>query len=70
MTLKDWREVKLTSCQSKEDMMFTRRNPFGNITIDEFQANYFVNIEYGTVKKKFKTKSQALKFAKSYMRKY
>ena len=68
MALKDWKKVKagIMGWEHKRLKILVRlgqeKGEFYNIKI----------IEYGrtTLDKYFKTKSQALKFAKSYMRKH
>ena len=71
MALKDWKKIKKDVWKETKDkngyIYITWHGSQGNVKYDVFRT---LNINYGgtSLKKDFKSKSQALKFAKSYMR--
>jgi len=70
--LKDWKKVEVDNFR----INYHRTHPNINISIRYFEKNrWYVNIfpikgKFNNIIKNFKTKSQALKYARSYMKKH
>ena len=73
MALKDWKLIREDMWKETKDddgyIYITWHGSQGNVKYDVFRT---LNINYGgtSLKKNFKTKSQALKYARAYMRKH
>ena len=70
MALKDWKRRRDLE-DDVQVVVFTKKNM--GIFIDKNKSNYGLDIFKGDVvviEKEFKTKKQALKFARAYMRKH
>ena len=74
MALKDWKKVKRDKCFvsiyfAKWQRKNWNNNP-GSIGIRKLEHGWGVTTSHPLKHKSFRTKSQALKFARSYMRKH
>lgn len=73
MALKDWKKKLLRDYDSKDKywIKFVNKDKRRNITINRLKNEYFLEFNWGThIHRTFKTKSQALKYAKAYMIKH
>ncbi len=74
MATKDWKKSKVPRTSLKDIEFNHNRSNKRILIIKMYSKDYIVDIGYGKVgtfnKPRFKTKSRALKFAKSYMRKH
>ena len=67
MTLKDWKKDR----DKGNSQGWKNKKTGENITFVRFMSdNYWSFMKDGKTKRTFKTKSQALKYAKAYMRKH
>lgn len=76
MALKNWKKVSPKNRDLGEILQWENEKEDGNLWIQNTGKSFYVNVvyhEYGmyknSINKRFDTKSQALKFAKSYMKK-
>lgn len=73
MALKDWKKKLLRDYDSKDKywIKFVNKDKRRSININRIKDKYFLEFNWGVhIHKSFKTKQQALKFAKDYMRKH
>ena len=67
MALKDWKKV----IQSKNTIFYYKEKPYTNLKIEKHNNEYYIEgnkVGALTGKGPFKTKTQALAYAKKYMR--
>ena len=74
MALKDWKKVTISRVSTRDLEYLHIKTGKRLLIIKMYSGDYLVDVGYGrpkTINKpRFKTKTQALKFARAYMRKH
>jgi hypothetical protein len=71
MALKDWKKTRYVHDKNDTWIDYTNKNTGSKVHIFRYaKNNWSINVNSSILEREVKTKSQALKFAKSYMRKH
>ena len=73
MALKDWKKGRIIVVGKYPSQSWNNKKDDGRVGISKYVDGYWhihIRAYKGNISKSFKTKQQALKFAKAYMRKH